>query len=146
MKIEPEKNWPESLMAYLDGELSDEEARQVERLLEQHPEWAEEAREMAALVDASGRQRLRQPPPEIWDRYWEEIEDRIGKHIGWWLMAIGGFLLAAYGSVKILLLAENSFVRIGLGLLILGFAILFLSVLRGHLLERPKDRYRNIRR
>jgi ferric-dicitrate binding protein FerR (iron transport regulator) len=137
---------PETLMAYLDGELTVEEARAFEALLEEHPEWRSEVAQMRAVVGASAGLRFRSAPEGTWDNYWEEIDSRIAKPIGWILAGIGGFGLAVAGAVKVFLLAENLWVRVGLGAVVAGLLLLFLSVLRGHLLERPRDRYRRIRR
>lgn len=137
---------PEKLTAYLDGEMSEEEARAFERFLDEHPEWREEAAEMAEIVAGLDRLAVKPPPAEVWDNYWEEIEERLTKHIGWIAMGVGGALLAALGTYKILAYAMDPWIRVGLALLIAGFLIVFLSVLRGHLLERPRDRYRKIRR
>ncbi len=134
-------------MAWLDGEMSDEEAADFERLLEQHPEWREEVEEMTSLVHSLDELKFKPPDSRLWDGYWEEIDSRLGeKKLGWVLMAIGGAALCAIGIFKVLTFSENPWVRTGLGLTIGGFVLLFFSVLRGHLLERPKDRYRKIRK
>ncbi|MBX3729127.1 MAG: hypothetical protein KF858_08060 [Candidatus Sumerlaeia bacterium] len=137
---------PETLMAYLDGELAPEEARAFEALLDAHPEWRSEVEQMRAVVASSAGLQFRPVPEGTWDNYWEEIDSRIAKPIGWILVGIGGFGLAVAGAVKVFLLAENMWVRVGLGAVVAGLLLLFLSVLRGHLLERPQDRYRRIKR
>jgi ferric-dicitrate binding protein FerR (iron transport regulator) len=134
------------LMACLDGEASPEEAREVEALLQQHPEWRTEAAQMANLVRAAEVIQFRPPPADIWDGYWEEIDSRLGPRIGWVLLAIGGLILTVVGIYKAMLWAENLWVKGAIALIVAGFLTLFLSVLRGHLLERPRDRYRRIRR
>ncbi|MEQ8819642.1 MAG: hypothetical protein RLY93_05310 [Sumerlaeia bacterium] len=137
---------PERLMAWIDGELSEAEAAEFERLLEDHPEWREEAAELAAVAKAADQLAFKAPPAEVWDEYWEEIDERISRRTGWLLMCLGGLFLVIFCFVKIFLLAESPLIRSGLILMVAGFAILFLGVLRGHLLELPKDRYRRVKR
>ncbi|MDK2972795.1 MAG: hypothetical protein PWP23_2550 [Candidatus Sumerlaeota bacterium] len=134
----------QTLMAYLDGELSADEAAAFEVFLQEHPEWRDEAAQLGSVVEAADELVPRPAPPETWDNYWEEIDSRLAKPVGWILLGVGGALLASYGTVKILLLAENPWIRVGLAALLVGFFLLFLSVVRGHLTERPRDRYRRI--
>ncbi|MCB2155547.1 hypothetical protein KQI84_11730 [bacterium] len=137
---------PDIAMAYLDGEMSPEEVEQFERLLEQHPEWREELAEMASVVEATDALAFAPPPAEVWDNYWEEIDSQLSKRTGWLLAAAGGAILAAAGIIKILLLTESLWIRVGLALVVGGLLLLFISVLRGRLLEIPNDRYRKIRK
>lgn len=137
---------PDTLMAYLDGELSPAEADAFERLLEQHPEWAQEVDEMRRVVAATRGLTVPPPSPRFWDGYWEEIDERLTKRWGFAFMAGGGLLVAALGTYKAWIWSTNPAVRTAVVLIVAGFLITFLGVVRGHLLERPRDRYRRIRR
>jgi len=138
---------PERLAAWLDGEMPPEEAREFERLLEEHPEWREEAAEMAELSAGHKQLRYAPPPAATWDNYWEEIEPRlVERRFGWIALAVGGDILACIGTVKVVMLATNPLIRTGLALVVLGLLVTFVGVVRGHLLERPKDRYRRVRK
>lgn len=137
---------PDVAMAYLDGEMTPEQAREFERLVEQHPEWREELAELASVAQAADALAFTPPPAEVWDNYWEEIDSRLTRGTGWLLAAAGGAILAVAGIVKILMFAENPWIRLALALVVGGLLLLFFSVVRGHLLERPKDRYRKIRK
>lgn len=133
-------------MAYLDGELSKEDRRVFEQLLEEHPEWRDELNEMSELVQATNKVHLREPDPTFWDNYWEEIDSRIHRRFGWFAALIGSLLLIVFGFIKVLIFAENSFVQVGILLIAVGMIILFITILRGRLLEMPRDRYQRIRR
>lgn len=133
-------------MKYLDGEMSLRERRSFERFLEDHPEWREELNEMAEIVGATRKLRFRPPDPSVWDRYWEEIDNRLHRGVGWTVALIGSILLIAYGFVKVLAFAENDLVRAGILLMALGVLVLFITVLRGRMIEMPHDRYRRIRK
>lgn len=134
------------MMAYLDGELSPREAREFEQLMEAHPEWREQVKSMADVVGATSRLKLRRPDPTTWDRYWEEIDSRLQRRLGWVLLLIGGLSLMLLGIVKVFALADNWMVQSSMLLVLLGMAVLFFAVLRGRLLEVPRDRYGKVRR
>ncbi|CAN5505580.1 hypothetical protein BH09SUM1_BH09SUM1_01540 [soil metagenome] len=136
----------DKLMAYLDGELSPQDRAAFEALLEQHPEWREEAAEMAEIVGATKQVKLRPPDPTIWDNYWEEIDSRIERKVGWLITSIGAALLMLLGIWKVMMFAQNDLVRLGILMVVVGMALLFFAVIRGRLVELPKDRYRRIRK
>jgi len=134
------------LMAYLDGELSEQEIREFQKLLDDHPEWRTEVAAMEEVVSAADKLQFRPPPASIWDNYWEEIDSRLGPRIGWIFLGIGGLVLTVLGIYKAMMWAESLWMKGAIALIVAGFLTLFLSVLRGHLLERPRDRYRRIRK
>ncbi len=137
---------PMRLMAYLDGEMSPREARDFERLLEEHPEWLEEANFMKDVTEGVKVLKVRRPEPAFWDHYWEEIDSRLQKSVGWFVAMAGALLLIVAGFAKVLTYAENDFVRLGIVLVGIGVLILFVMALRGRLLEMPRDRYWRIRK
>lgn len=141
-----EKLTPERLMAFLDGELPEDEAAEFARLLESHPEWRSEAERLATVIHGANALAYKAPPEGTWDNYWEEIDSRLANRTGWLLVGGGGALVAAYGAWKILTFSQSMWVQSGLVLLLVGLLVLFLGVLRGRILELPKDRYRNIHR
>jgi ferric-dicitrate binding protein FerR (iron transport regulator) len=134
------------MMAYLDREMTPRQRRAFEELLEEHPEWREELSEMAELVGATNQLRMRPPSPDVWDNYWEEIDSELHRGFGWTVALVGSLILIVWGFVKVIAFAENDLVRTGILLIALGFGILFLTVLRGRIIEFSKDRYRRIRR
>lgn len=135
----------ERLMAFLDGEMSDKEARQFQKLLDEHPEWRAQADEMADIVNTANQMKFR-IDPSIWDGYWEEIDCRIKRQIGWLLTLAGAAMLILFGFYKVMAYAQNDFVRGGLVFIAVGILVLFFAVLRGRYLEYPNDRYKRIRR
>lgn len=136
----------ERLMAWLDGELPEDEAAAFEDLLQKHPEWREEVEAMKAVVQATEQLQLPTPPARTWDHYWEEIDDRIAKRFGWGLLTAGSAILITIGTWKVLHHTEDGWVKAGLVLVILGVIALFAGVVRGRIRELPHDRYRRIRR
>ncbi len=135
-----------TMMAYLDGELPAEQRTRFERALARHPEWRAEFERLSHVVEATRGLRPKRPPEETWDGYWEEIDRRIERRAGWTIAFAGAAVLIFWGFVKVLAFAENDLVRFGILAVAAGVAILFVMVLRGRMLELPKDRYRRIRR
>lgn len=134
------------ISAYLDDELPPKRRRAFERMLAEHPEWQREVDAMRSLTNAAASLRLKSPDPKIWDNYWEEIDARLPRQVSWVLMLVGAVILMAAGVVWIFVHAQNGYVRFGIVLILLGFALMFGLVLRGRLLEIPRDRYRKINR
>jgi anti-sigma factor RsiW len=134
------------LMAYLDGEMNEEQARAFRAVLDAHPEWAEEARTLGGVVDSTSALSFRAVPAGAWDGYWEEIDARLARRTGWMFLALGGGVLGLMGFLKVLVWSNNLWVRAGLVAVVVGLAILVVSVVRGRLLELPHDRYSRIRR
>ncbi|MCC6545525.1 hypothetical protein IT570_00025 [Candidatus Sumerlaeota bacterium] len=134
------------MMAYLDGELSEKGRLQFERLLEKHPEWRAEMAEMAALIGATRQLKLKPPAAKVWDRYWEEIDNKLGRQVGWLVALAGALMLIGYGFYKVIMYADNDFVKLGIGMLGAGMVLLFVLILRGRFQELRRDRYRRIRK
>jgi len=132
-------------MAFLDGEMAPGEEREFRRLMENHPEWLEEVEEMAELVEATDRLRVRVTGSTL-ENYWEEIESRIQRRVGWMVLLVGSLALIGFGFVKVLAYAQNDFVRSGILLVALGLVALFLAVLRGRVLDMRRDRYSKVQR
>jgi Na+/pantothenate symporter len=87
----------------------------------------------------------------MWEHYWGGIYNRIERGIGWILFSIAAIVLVTYGGFK----AIEDVVRdptvgvvlkAGLVVLIVGLAILFVSVLRERIFFWKNDRYKDIRR
>lgn len=141
----------ELLTAALDDELEPEERRMLERRLEEDPELRREWKEMRKMRELTGRMRLREPPEEVWDRYWLGVYRRLERGLAWLLVAIGAVLLLAYGLFEIAddLLSDPAlpgFVKVGVVLLALGLVVLAVSVAREKIFVWRRDPYRDVRR
>jgi len=144
-------DYKDLLMGYLDNELSDEQKNRFEEHLAGCPECAGELKEFRKLKAITDEVTLVEPEDRIWQDYWTGIYNRIERSIGWLIFSISAILLAIYGGFKLI---ENiitdatvgMLLKLGLLALIVGLAILFVSVLRERIYFWSKDRYRNVRR
>lgn len=144
-------DYKDMMMGYLDNELSDEQRRRFEEHLAGCPECAGELKEFQKLKAITDEVTLVEPEDRIWQDYWNGIYNRIERSIGWVIFSVAAILLAIYGGFKLIEdIVTNATIgtllKLGLLALIVGLAILFVSVLRERMYFWSKDRYRNVRR
>lgn len=133
-------------MAYLDGEMGPRQRARFEAALLRNPQWQAQVEQARMARDAAELLQPRPADPAVWDNYWEEIDSRLTRRTGHWLALAGAAILVLVGFAKILTHTTDPIARFGLILLAAGVAVLFAMVLRGRLIEIPRDRYRRIRR
>ena len=144
-------DYKDLMMGYLDNELSNEQRRQFEEHLSGCSECKDELKEFRKLKAITDEVTLLEPEDRIWQDYWSSIYNRIERSVGWIVFSIAAILLTIYGGFKLIeeMIKDpniETILKIGLLALIVGLAILFVSVLRERLHFWQKDRYRNVRR
>lgn len=135
----------ELLMAHMDGEITDEEHRELEAAMTASPELR---RELARWEDL-GRQlagfRLKDPADEVLEAIEHSIMAQTGLHVGWFFAGGAALLLFGLAVVSVLLDPRLSlFFRASAGGLLLGLALLFAVKVKERLLERQHDPYRHV--
>ena len=144
-------DYKDLLMGYLDNELSEEQRNRFEEHLAGCPECAGELKEFQKLKAITDEVTLVEPEDRIWQDYWNGVYNRIERSIGWLIFSVAAILLAIYGGFKLIeeIITDDTtgmLLKLGLLALIVGLAILFISVLRERIYFWSKDRYRNVRR
>jgi predicted anti-sigma-YlaC factor YlaD len=139
------------MMGYLDNELSKEQKKRFEEHLAECTECADELKEFQKLKAITDEVTLVEPEDQLWQDYWTGIYNRIERSIGWIIFSVSAILLAIYGGFKLIekIVTDATvgmLLKISLLALIVGLAILFVSVLRERIYIWSKDRYRNVRR
>ncbi len=138
----------ELISGYLDGELDPAERARVETYAASHSEFRRELDEMRALMANAAHLQPPHVPDEEWDRFLDNVYNRLERRTGWILTMIGAAGLAALAMYFIAVLPwapppVKWFTEIALA----GLAVLFVSVLRQRLAMRKTDRYsRDIKR
>lgn len=135
------------LSAYLDEELTQAEAQRVELHLEECASCRTALEEMRRIQQLTARIPFRQPP----DAALEAIEQRLSvqapRRGGWALLLIGIAAWLVYTLVQVLRHPRWPTVpELIAAAVVIGLLLLFVSVLRQRLLERPHDRYRRVKR
>jgi hypothetical protein len=139
------------MMAALDGEISSDERRELDGVLERYPEIRREWEMMGRLKEVTGAMTYKKPPEEVWDRYWTGVYNRIERGIGWILVSLGAVVVGAYGAWKWLeaIWGEAGlplFVKIAIMTLAVGLLVLAFSVIREKLFTHRRDPYKEIER
>ncbi len=144
-------DYKDLMMGYLDNELSNEQRRQFEEHLAGCSECKDELKEFRKLKAITDEVTLVEPEDRIWQDYWDGIYNRIERSVGWIVFSVAAILLTIYGGFKLIeeLIKDATIgmlLKAGLLALIVGLAILFVSVLRERLYFRQRDRYKDVRR
>ena len=139
------------MMGYLDNELSDEARRRFEEHVAGCPECAGELEEFKRLKIITDEVTLVEPEDRLWQDYWNDIYNRIERGVGWIVFSVAAILLTIYGGFRaieaIIRDPKIEFIfKAGLLALLIGLAILFVSVLRERIYFWRRDRYKDVRR
>jgi predicted anti-sigma-YlaC factor YlaD len=145
------QDYKELMMGYLDGELSDEQKRKFEEHLAKCEQCTNELKEFRKLKAITDEVAFVEPEDRLWRQYWNGTYNRMERSLGWIIFSVAGILLTIYGGFKAIeeLVRDpevGNFLKVGLIVLLVGLAILFVSVLRERLFFWSKDRYKDVRR
>lgn len=141
----------DSMMAYLDNELSDEKKQAFEAHLASCPACAAEMEAFKKLKQITDDVALVEPEDRLWQEYWGGVYNRIERGIGWVVFSVAGILLLIYGGFTAIekVIDDPSvgvLLKVGLLALLAGLAILFVSVVRERIYFWSRDRYKDVRR
>ena len=88
------------MMGYLDGELSAEQKRLVEKHLAECRKCRGEFDSFTQLEEVTGRVKLADLKEDIWAGYWKGVYRRIERGAGWIFLSVGAIILAALGAFQ----------------------------------------------
>ena len=133
-------------MAFVDGELKDEEARRFEARLASEPALAREVSELRALELVSRQMAPPEPMDHEWARIDAEPAQRAATGLGFLLALVGtigfwGWLAWAIATGDMDIVPKVLILSVGGGL-----GIVFLTILRRRLLTLPYDPYTRVKR
>lgn len=133
----------------LDNLLTDEEQIEFENLLASSNEYQEEYKSLKQIKEVTKTMRLKNPPEEMWDKYWLSIYTRLERGLAWILISIGAIVVLIYGGFQTVesVIQDQTlawFIKAAILMLIVGGVILFVSVIRERLLLRKTDKYKEI--
>ncbi len=145
------EDYKDLMMGYLDEELSTEQIRRFEEHLATCKQCSSQLQEFRQLKAITDQMTLIEPEDRLWQQYWDGIYNRIERGIGWTIFSVAAILLTIYGGFKAIesLITDPTvglLLKIAMLALLVGLAILFVSVLRERIFFWSKDRYRNVRR
>lgn len=136
------------ISGYLDEELDADERGRVERFAEAHPDYRREIEEMRETVAAADELEPQPLPDEVWDTFLDGVYNRLERRVGWILTVTGASALLLVATYFLIVLPwAPTAVKVAVELLLVGLAILFVSVLRQRLFIVKTDRYsRDVKR
>lgn len=139
------------MMAALDGEISDEDRAELDRGLVSDGELRREWESLRRVKEVTSEMGFREPPEEIWGRYWTSVYNRAERGIGWIVASAGAVVLLGYAAWEIVqsLLADGEIpwgIKLATFAVALGGIILFVSVAREKFFTWRRDPYKEIER
>jgi ferric-dicitrate binding protein FerR (iron transport regulator) len=141
----------ELLMLALDDELESADRAEFERLISDNQELREEWNRLSRLKEVTANMKLRNPPEEMWDGYWNSVYSRFERGLGWILVSIGAIVFGSWGTWQVVrdMMADAdlpTFVKWSILALIVGLVMLLVSVLRHRIFVSQSDPYKEIER
>ncbi len=145
------EDYKDLMMGYLDEELSAEQIRRFEEHLTTCKQCSSQLQEFRQLKAITDQMTLVEPEDRLWQQYWDSIYNRIERGIGWIIFSVAAILLTIYGGFKAIeaLITDPTvglLLKAAMLALLVGLAILFVSVLRERIFFWTKDRYKDVRR
>ena len=139
------------MMGYLDDELTAEQRKEFENHIAANSECAAEFEEFKKLSELTETLRLSEPEDKVWEEYWSVSYNKYERNLGWIMFSVAAILLLIYGGFKMIeeVISDPNIgllLKGGLLVLIVGLAIMFVSILRERLFIRKKDRYDDVTR
>jgi predicted anti-sigma-YlaC factor YlaD len=130
------------LMRYIDREMTAEERLEFEKHLAVCDQCRNMLNEMNQMKEATDTVKIADLPEAVWERYWTGIYNRIERSVAWFLFIAGALILTLYGLFKVVTdPGVTTIVGLGVIFLVVGFAVLMLSVLREKLAVNKVDKY-----
>ncbi|MHC4545256.1 MAG: zf-HC2 domain-containing protein [Planctomycetota bacterium] len=145
------EDYKDLMMGYLDEELSAEQIRRFEEHLTMCKQCSSQLQEFRQLKAITDQMTLIEPEDRLWQQYWDGIYNRVERGIGWIIFSVAAILLTIYGGFKAIedLITDPTvglLLKVAMLALLVGLAILFVSVLRERIFFWSKDRYKDVRR
>lgn len=127
----------------LDGELTENQSAELDAHLADCFECQREMNSLQRLFvgtgDAFGGET---PPDEEWDRFLDHVYNRMERRTGWILLILGVTLLSIFGTYQFVVDPWGSaLLKTLVAIPVIGFLVLFISVLRQRMESIKTDRY-----
>ena len=136
---------------YLDENLTPEEKNELFDILDRDVELKKEFEEQKRIKEALSVMMLKNPSREAWDGYWTELYNKLERGIAWIFISIGAIIVLTFAAIQFIekLLETDKLPlleKAGVFLLIIGFAVLIVSLLREKIFKNKHDKYKEIQR
>jgi Putative zinc-finger len=135
------------LVGLIDDELMPEEINDVNKHLNRCEQCRQEFDEMAELSEKLGLPSFKEPEDEVLEQLWKSPYSHFVRNAGI-VLVIGGYLaLVGYALYEFMInKSEETFSKIAIAGLIIGFLIILGSVIRERIKTYKTDRYKEVKR
>ena len=133
-------------MAYADGELPADARRELEERMAHEPALRREVAELRKLEVLARQVAPREPKDHEWDRLESGIVHPAGIGLGFLALFVGVLGITIWGGWELAVSDLELLPKILLFLILGGFVLLFLVVLRARLRTIPYDPYTEVKR
>ena len=135
----------EMLSGYLDGELTQGDRQRVQLHLESCAKCRTAYDEMAEMRGAIGEMSFGKMSHEQWSKIMNDLPVKSSRGAGWLLYVAGLVIVCGYGFYEFAVDdTVPALIKTGIGGLVIGTVLLFLSVLRERLIARKTDKYKDV--
>ncbi len=130
------------VMRYIDGEMNTTERDTFKKHLESCDKCKNILKEISSLKEVTDSMKIADLPEAVWEKYWNSIYNRIERSVAWLFFILGSLILTGYGIYNVIIDPSlHNIVGLGVLFVVIGLAILFLSVLREKIAVSKADRY-----
>lgn len=130
------------VMRYIDNEMNISEREAFAAHLESCDTCRNMFNEMSSLKEVTDSMKIAELPETVWEKYWEGVYNQLERSIAWFFFSLGAVILYGYAIYQAIVDPSlRNIERLGLYFLVIGFAVLLLSVLREKIAVNKKDRY-----
>lgn len=135
------------MMGFIDGELGAEEEDRFKEHVYKCSRCAEELAGFQKLAELTDSLKLKEPADYEWERIYSSIFYKVESRVGWLFAIAGCVIVFAYLLFEICIEWEMAaWLRIGIVMAIVGFALLLVSAIRQRIRIRKYERYEAVKR
>ena len=135
----------ELLSGYLDGELTQQNRQRVELHLEDCDDCHKAYKELAQLQNDIGELSFGEMSPQQWSEIMNDATVRTSRGFGWLFYIVGILIVVGYGAYEFAIDDEvPALVKTGIAGMLMGFVLLFYSVLRQRMIASKTDKYKDV--
>jgi hypothetical protein len=135
------------MMGFIDGELDRDEEKRFKDHAYQCPSCAEELTKYQKLAALTDSLKLKEPADYEWERIYGSLTYKIESGFGWFMVIGGIVIVLAYLLYELIMEWEvAAWLRVGIVMAFVGFAVLLVSALRQRIRIKKYERYETVKR
>ncbi len=150
--FDPQREAP-LLSAYVDGELDPPDVARIKTHLglatAESAATRQEIDELRRFNKLTGAMRLKDPPPEDWEIFWDSNYNRRERSLGWLLTSLGLAVIIGWLGLELAVsfwttTAISLWLKGCIVLVIAGVVLIISSVVRERIYARKHSRYKDV--